>query len=594
MTGDPMRPKVQAALDRLQGGVEAPSTLALADDDRAVLRAAVERARAQLLGPSEPVLTLALAGGTGAGKSTLVNALAGKVVAEASAIRPTTRQIQVYHHRDDSLGTLTAELASEAAFVAHDRPELRLKLLVDAPDLDSFIVKHRATTRALLKRAGLVLYVFSPERYLEERTWSVLREETEFSASAAVLNKVDRIGSAVELEQISEDLRARFASLGLGNIRIFRVCARAHVPDGQGALPDLVPVVDEMVALRAFIERELQASEIARILRAQRGQVVAHLRAEIDRVAPESLLPRLDEATEAAGARIERASARLAEGLADALTAVEAELAPLVTLRRHERFWGPFRLWLTLTDFTAFGLTSLVRKFLGRPLDDRMSAIERILARGGTFAVDELLRGEAYGLQDLLYARGLPVERWRAITEPVHAHRLLAEIATEIEVHFDVASARLSPWRQMVVNAASWLGGLAPAALVVVGLVVMSRDVLTGHYGGFPLLGHLLAMVVLFFLALQGIVGAALPGGTRWLGPGAGPQAVRKVLARTVRGWLDGYRGDLESDIADLREPLGVLQEAVSGGGAIDRVLAPAPAPAVPPAQRAGGVVPVG
>ena len=118
MTGDPMRPKVQAALDRLQARVEAPSTLALADDDRAGLLAAVERARAQLLGPSEPVLTLALAGGTGAGKSTLVNALAGKVVAEASAIRPTTRQIQVYHHRDDSLGTLTAELASEAAFVA--------------------------------------------------------------------------------------------------------------------------------------------------------------------------------------------------------------------------------------------------------------------------------------------------------------------------------------------------------------------------------------------------------------------------------------------------------------------------------------------
>src|SRR3954452_13210533 len=138
MTGDPMRPKVQAALDRLQGQVEAPRTLALPADDRAVLLAAVERARAQLLGPSEPVLALALAGGTGAGKSTLINALAGKAIAEASEIRPTTRQIQVYHHRDDSLGTLTADLASAAAFVEHDRPELRLKMLVDAPDLDSF------------------------------------------------------------------------------------------------------------------------------------------------------------------------------------------------------------------------------------------------------------------------------------------------------------------------------------------------------------------------------------------------------------------------------------------------------------------------
>jgi energy-coupling factor transporter ATP-binding protein EcfA2 len=590
MSDDPMRPKLQAALDRLQARVEAPRTLTLSADDRALLLAAVERARAQLLGPSEPVLTLALAGGTGSGKSTLINALAGKVIAEASEIRPTTRQIQVYHHRDDCLGTLTAELASEAAFVAHDRPELRLKMLVDAPDLDSFVVKHRATTRALLKRAGLILYVFSPERYLEERTWSVLREEAEFSACAAVLNKVDRVGSPEELEQISEDLRGRFAGLGLGEIRIFRVCARAHVPDAHGALPDLAPVVDDMVALRAFIERELQASEIARILRAQRGQVVAHLRAEVDRVAPESLRDQFAEASQAADARIERAAARLTAGLADALTAVETELAPLVTLRRHERFWGPFRLWLTLTDFAAFGLTSLVRRFLGRPIDDRMSAIERILARGGTFAVDELLRGEAYGLQDLLYARGLPVERWRAITEQVSAHRLLAEIAAEIEAHFDVASARITSWRQGVVAAASWLGGLIPSALVVVGLVVMSRDVVTGNYVGFPLLWHLLAMVVLFFLALQGIVGAALPGGTRWLGPSVGPQSVRKVLMRSVHGWLDAYRADLESDVSDLRMPLVVLQEAVSGGGAIDRVLAPADS--LP--QRAGGVVPVG
>jgi energy-coupling factor transporter ATP-binding protein EcfA2 len=590
MSDDPMRPKLQAALDRLQARVEAPRTLALSADDRALLLAAVERARAQLLGPSEPVLTLALAGGTGSGKSTLINALAGKVIAEASEIRPTTRQIQVYHHRDDSLGTLTDELASEAAFVAHDRPELRLKMLVDAPDLDSFVIKHRATTRALLKRAGLVLYVFSPERYLEERTWSVLREEAEFSACAAVLNKVDRVGSPEELEQISEDLRGRFAGLGLGEIRLFRVCARAHVPDAHGALPDLAPVVDDMVALRAFIERELQASEIARILRAQRGQVVAHLRAEVDRVAPESLRDQLAEASQAADARIERAAARLTEGLADALTAVEAELAPLVTLRRHERFWGPFRLWLTLTDFAAFGLTSLVRRFLGRPLDDRMSAIERILARSGTFAVDELVRGEAYGLQDLLYARGLPVERWRAITEQVSAHRLLAEIAAEIEAHFDVASAQITSWRQGIVAAASWLGGLVPSALVVVGLVVMSRDVVTGNYGGFLLLWHLLAMVVLFFLSLQGIVGAALPGGTRWLGPSVGPQSVRKVLRRSVHGWLDTYRADLESDVSDLRMPLVVLQEAVSGGGAIDRALAPADSPI----HRAGGVVPVG
>ncbi|HMB04958.1 MAG TPA: hypothetical protein VKP69_14610, partial [Isosphaeraceae bacterium] len=99
-----------------------------------------------------------------------------------------------------------------------------------------------------------------------------------------------------------------------------------------------------------------------------------------------------------------------------------------------------------------------------------------------------------------------------------------------------------------------------------------------------------LAMVVLSFLALQGIVGAAFPGGARWLGPSLGPRAVRTVLMRTVRGWLDAYRADLESDVSDLRTPLVVLQESVSGVGAIDGALAPAD----PSPQRAGGVVPVG
>ncbi len=190
-----------------------------------------------MLGPSEPVLTVALAGGTGAGKSTLINALAGHVIAEVSEIRPTTRCLRVYHHREDNLGTLTTELAGEVSFVAHDRPELRLKMLVDSPDLDSFVIRNRATTKALLKRAGLVLYIFSPERYLEERTWTVLRQETVFSACAAVLNKVDRVGSREELEQITEDLRERFAALGLGNIRIFRVCAGRTSRTPMGRCP---------------------------------------------------------------------------------------------------------------------------------------------------------------------------------------------------------------------------------------------------------------------------------------------------------------------------------------------------------------------
>ena len=86
--------------------------------------------------------------------------------------------------------------------------------VVDTPDLDSFVVEHRALTKALLKAAGLVVYVFSPEKYLEERTWSVLREEQAFSASVAVLNKVDLVRVPEERELVIADIRRRFADSG--------------------------------------------------------------------------------------------------------------------------------------------------------------------------------------------------------------------------------------------------------------------------------------------------------------------------------------------------------------------------------------------
>ena len=287
---------------------------------------------------------------------------------------------------------------------------------------------------------------------------------------------------------------------------------------------------------------------------------MTHLRAEIDRLAPEVTTARLDEVVQIAALRAEGAADRLATALADPLAAIEAELAPLITLRRHERFWGPFRLWLAVTDFLGFGLTNLVRRILGRRPDDRMGAIERILGRGGAAAVEDLIRAEAFALQDLLFTRGLPIERLREITAATTGTRVVNEVAAEIETHFDVTAAHDDEFRRNVVRAASMLGNLVPSAFVLIALFAMLRDVLTGSNAGLTLLWQLVVIVILFFLILQGIVGIVLPGGPRWTGLGAGSRAVHKVVTRAVNGWVAAYRADLLADVADLREPLDVLQ----------------------------------
>ncbi|MDR3636789.1 MAG: 50S ribosome-binding GTPase [Isosphaeraceae bacterium] len=585
MSDHARRLQIESALKSFLAAIEGPRALTFTEEQKQILRAGAERVRGQLLGPSEPVLTIVLAGGTGVGKSTLINALAGKTIAEASEIRPTTRHIQVYHHRDDDVGKWTDELAGEATFVSHERPELRQKLIVDAPDLDSFVTRHRATTRALLKRAGLVFYVFSPERYLEERTWSVLREETEFSASAAVLNKVDRLDSSGEVEQITGDLAARFAGIGLSGVRMFRICARAHVPRADGTLDGPPPLVDDMVALRAYIEHELQASEIARILRAQRALAVEHLRAELDGVVPPELLQRLDEVEKVLPGRTDAATSRLAEALRNPLAAVEAELAPTLNLRRHEPFWGPFRNWLAVTDFLGVGLTSLVRRYAGHLPADRAGLIERVLAQGSAYSVGDLLKGEAYALQDLLYGRGLPVARWRAITADADGTALLARVAAEVEAHFEMSAAGLPRWGRTLIQVVSVLGSVVVSGLVLIALFIMARDLFAGRYAGFALFWHGLAMIVLFFLALQGVVDLALPRGSQWLGVSAGPRAIRKAWEQLLANWLAAYRADVAADLTALHEPLAALEAALATSGPTEH----SPTPAVRWDSPAGG-----
>src|SRR5687767_13743587 len=111
-----------------------------------------------------------LMGGTGVGKSTLLNALAGGAIAQASFVRPTTRDPVVYHHESIKPDKLDPAL-QYCKLVAHNRPMLEQKILVDTPDLDSNDLSNRDKLVRLLPIADIVLYVGSQEKYHDRLGW---------------------------------------------------------------------------------------------------------------------------------------------------------------------------------------------------------------------------------------------------------------------------------------------------------------------------------------------------------------------------------------------------------------------------------------
>ena len=93
----------------------------------------LDRARREL----SRVLVVGVVGGTGTGKSTLVNALAGQVVTDAGDVaRPTTTSPIVVAAPDVDLSWLPVETMG-ARIVRSDAPAVANIVLVDCPDPDT-------------------------------------------------------------------------------------------------------------------------------------------------------------------------------------------------------------------------------------------------------------------------------------------------------------------------------------------------------------------------------------------------------------------------------------------------------------------------
>ena len=170
---------------------------------------------------------LALIGGTGVGKSTLVNAIAGEEVSEASVRRPTTDRPVAWLSAgtEEAAAPLVEWLGVARVVSGDDADRLDGVIVLDLPDFDSVVSSHRETVDRLLPRLDAVWWVVDPQKYDDERLFEYLRKVRSDASVRIVLNKADLL-TKEEVEDVTRDIQRRLAAEGLSKVTVSSVSAR--------------------------------------------------------------------------------------------------------------------------------------------------------------------------------------------------------------------------------------------------------------------------------------------------------------------------------------------------------------------------------
>lgn len=199
-------------------------------------------------------LIAAFFGGTGVGKSTLLNRLAGSAVARTGIERPTSREISLYLHASIALKALPNDLPLASVRVAHhDREAVRQILWIDMPDIDSVDEGNRRLVLDWLPLVDVLLYVVSPERYRDDKGWRLLRQHATDHAWIFVLNQWDR---AVDLQ--FQDFKALLREAGFDDPLLLRTDSSAGPVKTVDELHVLEAVLSELSSTHLLAQLERQ------------------------------------------------------------------------------------------------------------------------------------------------------------------------------------------------------------------------------------------------------------------------------------------------------------------------------------------------
>lgn len=299
----------------------------------------------------EAALVIAVVGATGAGKSTLVNTLAGQSVAEEGTTRPTTKTAVIYAPEDAQLEGLAEPDVRVVRYPVKPSAPAAGHVFIDTPDTNSVQPQHRERARALLERADVALAVMHRGSVAEETQLQFLLEFARRRRLVFVVNFADQLGpnAREELKAQTQEIAHKHLGLEQEDVAVFAVSA-LHARTGvEGG--DEWPLL--MKALRDLSTR----ASIEKVRRSNASAILTELRELVEQA--ETLA---DAAVVELRNKLEKGLRTASEGLrANFTSRLEAAAAHLTSeIRRHAagRFWGPSAWWLRLSAVSAGGLTA--------------------------------------------------------------------------------------------------------------------------------------------------------------------------------------------------------------------------------------------
>lgn len=379
---------------------------------------------------TKPVI--AVAGPTGAGKSTLVNALIGQDdLSQTGVNRPTTKKTTAIAKAPEDIAALQNHISHEGMHgMAWPKTSLPDAIILDLPDTDSGeALTHRHILAQALEMTDVLLCVFdaaNPKRH--DNIMALMQSVKTFPGKHLflVLNRCDRVPKQELTQVVRPDFEAFITKAWTRTFdQTFSVSAQAGLQspgwvEGESPLHD----INQLDELRTTLQG-LSAGSLFVDGRVMRAKHIADEAAAMIYEEAVAVSAQLEQARHAI-AGLEEQVAREALGVISRRTSTQsAGLGALLTGALARRWWGPVGLyvglWRRMSNFwtpgnvlqmiSPFKLLRLVTLF--RAMKDPAGfeqelgkAVQEAPSQADFFPVRRLVLGKWPDIADQLVACG--------------------------------------------------------------------------------------------------------------------------------------------------------------------------------------------